>query len=198
MPAGCRVAPKRYRPGAPKNRPCPFPGNRLKQVLLARPTLERRSLCTPSGQCRPGCRPGCPLARCARASDDRQFSTNNLAGVGMDRWYGTSGRTDRSGRPSSASPGWWRLMSDETEIRPFRLDTPDEAIADLRRRIAATRWAARELVADRSQGVSSRNGRISVSSDISLHHPGLVGEGRPDRSVRPDVPGQRPIPAPAR
>jgi len=44
-------------------------------------------------------------------------------------------------------------MSDETEIRPFRLDTPDEAIADLRRRIAATRWAARELVADRSQGV---------------------------------------------
>ena len=44
-------------------------------------------------------------------------------------------------------------MSDETEIRPFRVDMPDEAIADLRRRIAATRWAARELVADRSQGV---------------------------------------------
>ena len=44
-------------------------------------------------------------------------------------------------------------MSDETEIRPFRLDTPDEAIADLRRRIAATRWASGELVADRSQGV---------------------------------------------
>jgi pimeloyl-ACP methyl ester carboxylesterase len=44
-------------------------------------------------------------------------------------------------------------MSDETEICPFRLDTPDEAIADLRRRIAATRWASRELVADRSQGV---------------------------------------------
>jgi pimeloyl-ACP methyl ester carboxylesterase len=44
-------------------------------------------------------------------------------------------------------------MSDETEISPFRLDTPDEAIADLRRRIAGTRWASRELVADRSQGV---------------------------------------------
>jgi Epoxide hydrolase N terminus len=41
----------------------------------------------------------------------------------------------------------------ETEIRPFRVDTPDEAIADLRRRIAATRWPSRELVADRSQGV---------------------------------------------
>ena len=44
-------------------------------------------------------------------------------------------------------------MCDETEIRPFRVDMPDEAIADLRRRIAASRWASRELVADRSQGV---------------------------------------------
>jgi pimeloyl-ACP methyl ester carboxylesterase len=44
-------------------------------------------------------------------------------------------------------------MSSETEIRPFRVDMPDEAIADLRRRIAATRWPSRELVADRSQGV---------------------------------------------
>jgi pimeloyl-ACP methyl ester carboxylesterase len=44
-------------------------------------------------------------------------------------------------------------MSSETEIRPFRLDMPDEAITDLRRRIAATRWPTRELVADRSQGV---------------------------------------------
>ena len=44
-------------------------------------------------------------------------------------------------------------MSSETEIRPFRVDMPGEAIADLRRRIAATRWPSRELVADRSQGV---------------------------------------------
>jgi len=40
-----------------------------------------------------------------------------------------------------------------TEIRPFRVDMPDEAIADLRRRIAATRWPSKELVDDRSQGV---------------------------------------------
>src|SRR6516164_4668124 len=44
-------------------------------------------------------------------------------------------------------------MSSETEIRPFRVDTPDEAITDLRRRLAATRSPSRELVADRSQGV---------------------------------------------
>ncbi len=44
-------------------------------------------------------------------------------------------------------------MSSKGEIRPFHVDMPDEAIADLRRRIAATRWPTRELVADRSQGV---------------------------------------------
>ena len=44
-------------------------------------------------------------------------------------------------------------MSGETEIRPFRVGMPDEAIADLRRRIAATHWPGKELVADRSQGV---------------------------------------------
>jgi hypothetical protein len=43
--------------------------------------------------------------------------------------------------------------SGDTAIRPFRVDMPDEAIADLRRRIAATRWPSRELVGDRSQGV---------------------------------------------
>jgi pimeloyl-ACP methyl ester carboxylesterase len=44
-------------------------------------------------------------------------------------------------------------MSNGTEIRPFRVDMLDEAIADLRRRIAATRWPSQELVGDRSQGV---------------------------------------------
>src|SRR5262252_2270044 len=49
--------------------------------------------------------------------------------------------------------GRWRLMSNETEIRPFRADMPEDAIADLRRRIAAARWPSKELVDDRSQGV---------------------------------------------
>jgi pimeloyl-ACP methyl ester carboxylesterase len=44
-------------------------------------------------------------------------------------------------------------MSSETEIRPFQVAMPDDAIADLRRRIVATRWPTNELVADRSQGV---------------------------------------------
>jgi len=39
------------------------------------------------------------------------------------------------------------------DVRPFHVDIPDEALDDLRRRIAATRWPSKELVADWSQGV---------------------------------------------
>ena len=43
--------------------------------------------------------------------------------------------------------------SAETEVRPFRIDIPEREIEELRRRIHATRWPTKELVADRSQGV---------------------------------------------
>ena len=39
------------------------------------------------------------------------------------------------------------------DIRPFEVDIPDEALEDLRRRIAAARLPSKELVVDRSQGV---------------------------------------------
>jgi len=38
-------------------------------------------------------------------------------------------------------------------IRPFEVHMSEENLVDLRRRIAATRWPPRDLVADRSQGV---------------------------------------------
>jgi pimeloyl-ACP methyl ester carboxylesterase len=38
-------------------------------------------------------------------------------------------------------------------IRPFSINYPNEAIADLRRRINATKWPEKEQVADTSQGV---------------------------------------------
>jgi pimeloyl-ACP methyl ester carboxylesterase len=44
-------------------------------------------------------------------------------------------------------------QSGATAIRPFHVDIPDEALNDLRRRIAATRLPSKELVTDRSQGV---------------------------------------------
>jgi len=44
-------------------------------------------------------------------------------------------------------------MSSAAEIRPFRVDVSEDALADLRGRVAATRWPSKELVDDRSQGV---------------------------------------------
>jgi hypothetical protein len=41
----------------------------------------------------------------------------------------------------------------DAAIRPFQIDVPQQEIDELRRRIAATSWPSRELVADRSQGV---------------------------------------------
>jgi len=41
----------------------------------------------------------------------------------------------------------------ETAVRPFHVEVSNEALDDLRRRIAATRWPGKELVGDRSQGV---------------------------------------------
>ncbi|HKQ01526.1 MAG TPA: epoxide hydrolase [Actinomycetes bacterium] len=44
-------------------------------------------------------------------------------------------------------------MSNERDVRPFRVEVPEEELVELRRRIAGVRWPSRELVADRSQGV---------------------------------------------
>src|SRR5919106_1191581 len=45
------------------------------------------------------------------------------------------------------------VTAEATAIRPFRIDVPEDQLAELRRRIAATRLPSAELVADRSQGV---------------------------------------------
>jgi hypothetical protein len=51
-----------------------------------------------------------------------------------------------------------------TDIRPFRVDIPDERFSDLRRRISATRWPSKELVADRSQGV-----QLATSQELARY-----------------------------
>jgi pimeloyl-ACP methyl ester carboxylesterase len=43
--------------------------------------------------------------------------------------------------------------TDNTAIRPFHVNIPEAELTELRRRINATRWPSKELVADRSQGV---------------------------------------------
>ena len=43
--------------------------------------------------------------------------------------------------------------AEDGAIRPFKVEVSEEELAELRERVAATRWPSKELVADRSQGV---------------------------------------------
>jgi len=45
-----------------------------------------------------------------------------------------------------------RAATQDTSVRPFRVNVPEEQLVDLRRRLAMTRWPDRETVADASQG----------------------------------------------
>ena len=57
-----------------------------------------------------------------------------------------------TGQPSKQGDSSMGTVQDNA-IRPFQFTAPDEALVDLRRRIAATRWPDKETVADSSQGV---------------------------------------------
>lgn len=53
----------------------------------------------------------------------------------------------------AAAAGASSVVKAEASIRPFRISVPEAAVADLRRRIAATRWPDRETVTGRTQGL---------------------------------------------
>ena len=114
---------------------------------------------------RPGYGPGMSRARGVHPVRNHEAMPANPLARG---WVvGLEGRagSDRSGRPSSSTTREvGDLMSSETEIRPFQVGLPEETIADLRRRIAATRWPRKELVADRSQGVQLATSRRSPAT----------------------------------
>src|SRR5262249_28784898 len=61
----------------------------------------------------------------------------------------------RGGHPNRTQSrrSFMSTTAQATEIRPFHVDVSDEALEDLRRRIAATNWPEKETVADQSQGV---------------------------------------------
>src|SRR5262249_17390040 len=63
--------------------------------------------------------------------------------------------TARDASPSEKSKqGGSPMVTTEADaVLPFRVDVPDEDLANLRRRLSATRWPTKELVEDRSQGV---------------------------------------------
>src|SRR4051812_48870930 len=52
--------------------------------------------------------------------------------------------------PRPTSPG---AATENATVQPFRVEVPEEDLAELRRRIDATRWPERETVDDDSQGV---------------------------------------------
>jgi pimeloyl-ACP methyl ester carboxylesterase len=54
--------------------------------------------------------------------------------------------------------------ADATAIRPFEVEISDEALDDLRRRIAATQWPEKETVADESQGV-----QLATIQELARH-----------------------------
>jgi pimeloyl-ACP methyl ester carboxylesterase len=53
----------------------------------------------------------------------------------------------------SSSPAHSAVAAEASAIRPFHVSFPQAELADLRRRVNATRWPERETVADATQGV---------------------------------------------
>ena len=56
----------------------------------------------------------------------------------------------------------------DLEVRPFRIDVPEEELVELRRRIAETRWPDKETFRDRSQGVQLAKLQPLVAASSAL------------------------------
>ena len=74
-------------------------------------------------------------------------------------------------------------------IRPFRVSVPDEELADLRRRVLATRWPDRETVTDQSQGVqrAAIQGLAPLGDRLRL----VQDRGEAERTAAPRLRGGR-------
>src|SRR4051794_18964337 len=109
--------------------PVRSPGSaRLHRLIPPRARSPNRASTLPS-RFRPTAY-GRPSARCASAAN-------------------SSHRAQRR-----ADPEMTAIAQDTSSaVRPFRVNVPEKALTDMRRRIAATRWPERETVTDDSQGV---------------------------------------------
>jgi pimeloyl-ACP methyl ester carboxylesterase len=56
------------------------------------------------------------------------------------------------------------MPGEDSTVRPFEIGFPEADLADLRRRVNATRWPERETVADDSQGV-----RLALMQDLASY-----------------------------
>jgi pimeloyl-ACP methyl ester carboxylesterase len=69
------------------------------------------------------------------------------------QFLGTAAMGIVSGGAASLFPLGRVAAAKNDEIRPFRVNIPNDALVELRQRVLATRWPDRETVADPSQGV---------------------------------------------
>ncbi|MBW4638626.1 MAG: epoxide hydrolase 1 [Gloeocapsa sp. UFS-A4-WI-NPMV-4B04] len=68
--------------------------------------------------------------------------------------FGSANAQSSQTKPETTTtqPGTAQTI-DPTAIRPFRINMPEKALVDLRRRIIATQWPEKETVTDLSQGL---------------------------------------------
>jgi pimeloyl-ACP methyl ester carboxylesterase len=64
---------------------------------------------------------------------------------------------------AAALPAKLHAATEDTAIRPFRMNIPKQALADLRQRVAATKFPERETVTDATQGVQLATMRALAS-----------------------------------
>ena len=57
-----------------------------------------------------------------------------------------------------------QTASDKTAVRPFHVSIPEAELAEMRKRIEATRWPERETVTDESQGV-----KLAMMQDLARY-----------------------------
>src|SRR3954463_10566213 len=87
------------------------------------------------------------LFRNNRAITAAAFATMSAIGMLLVQSSSKPAHAERLDPPSA------RAAAEDKSIRPFRVNISEEALVDLRRRIAATQWPEKETVNDASQGV---------------------------------------------
>jgi pimeloyl-ACP methyl ester carboxylesterase len=83
----------------------------------------------------------------------RMTESSNDINLDRRRLLGTAAMGVAVAGAAGLVPADLRAAAEGAAIRPFRFNAPEEQLADLRRRIAATRWPDRETVMDETQGV---------------------------------------------
>jgi hypothetical protein len=75
-----------------------------------------------------------------------------IAATQLGRFGSANAQSSQTKPETTTQPGTVQ-STDTTAIRPFRINIPQAALVDLRRRIAATQWPEKETVADQTQGL---------------------------------------------